>query len=187
MIQLALMLALCGQAPATQAAPAETPVAAKTASKAAALTPEDLARQRANAEVIRLAELQERGEETGSTAQQDLGSLLGALFKMLAVLGVICLLAYFLLGKVLPRLMRVPMPTASQKLLTVVDRLPIDQKRTLLVVAVGEQHFLVGAADAGINLISRLDDETVRIALQNVPAASSGPLSVLRRTMNKEG
>ncbi len=187
MIKLALMLALCGQTPASQAAAPESPVAAETTSKSAALSPEDLARERANAEVIRLAELQERGEESSSNAQEDLGSLLGALFKMLAVLALICLMAYFLLGKVLPRLMRVPMPTASQKLLTVVDRLPIDQKRTILVVAVGDQHFLVGAADAGINLISRLDDETVRTALQNAPASGSGPLSALRRTMNKEG
>lgn len=86
-------------------------------------------------------------------------------FEMLLSLGVVCLLAYLLLGKLLPRLLRVPAASASGRLLSVVDRLPIDPRRSLMVVKMGEQHFLVGSSEQGLTLLARLDPSEVRDAL----------------------
>lgn len=112
-----------------------------------------------------LAELEALDEEgltpLGAENAADIGlQFLHTLF----VLGAVCLLAYLILGKALPRILRVPMPTASQRLMTVVDRLPLDPKRSILIVAMGEQHFMVGSTEQGLTLLSRLDGGDVRDA-----------------------
>lgn len=106
--------------------------------------------------------------------------------EMLVVLGAVCLLAYLLLGKVLPRVLRVPTPTASGRLLTVLDRLPIDPRRSILVVKMGDEHFLVGSAEQGLTLLARLDPGEVRDAMAAArldarPSPWAGWTSLLRR------
>ena len=97
---------------------------------------------------------------------QDLPSLGYMFFKMLLVLGAVCLLAYLSLGKLLPKLLRIQPPTANRKILQVVDRLPIDQRRSIMIVRTGEEaYFLVGVTDQGINLLSRLDSDELDPAL----------------------
>ena len=93
-------------------------------------------RARENAEVVRLAELSEHEE---SSEAESAPSLAGVMLKMFAVLAGICLLAYFTLGKMLPKLLRVPTPTGANRVLEVVDRLPLDQRRSVIVIAVGEE------------------------------------------------
>jgi flagellar biogenesis protein FliO len=94
-------------------------------------------------------------------------SLVGALVQMVLVLGAICLLAYLVLGKMLPKLLRIEPPTAQKRILTVVDRLPVDQRRSIVVLKIGGLYFLVGITEQGISLISRLDGDDVEHALED--------------------
>lgn len=92
-------------------------------------------------------------------------SLAGAVLQMILVLGAVCLLAYLILGKLLPRLLRIEPPAGQRKLLQVIDRLSVDQRRSIVVIKVGADYFLVGIADGGISLLSRLDPDDVAGAL----------------------
>lgn len=110
-----------------------------------------------------------------------------ALVQMVIVLGAVSLLAYFLLGKVLPKIMRVQTPTAPTRLLEVVDRLPIDQRRAILIIKLGERHFLVGASEGSITLLSRLEPEEIDQALamsssRDVPSWGKFRDALLKRT-----
>ena len=101
-----------------------------------------------------------------SKQDDDLPSLGFAFFKMMLTLGAVCLLAYLSLGKLLPRLMRVQQPIAGRNILQVVDRLPIDQRRSIMIIKTGEElYYLVGVTDHGINLLSRLDADDIDTAL----------------------
>lgn len=119
---------------------------------------------------------QEFEVESSTTGVDPLGSadtagLIQSFIEMAAVLGFVCLLAYLLLGKLLPRFLKVPEATASGRLLKVVDRLALDPKRAILVVAMGEQHFLIGSSDQGLHWLARLDGSEVRDAMAAAAAA----------------
>ena len=101
----------------------------------------------------------------------DAPSLAYTFFKMLITLGAVCLLAYLSLGKLLPKLMRVQAPIASHRILQVVDRLPIDQRRSIMIIKTGEAlYYLVGVTDHGINLLSRIDADDIDAALASAPS-----------------
>lgn len=101
----------------------------------------------------------------------DLPSLGYVLFKMIVVLGAVSLLAYLSLGKLLPKLMRVQAPTANRRILEVVDRLPIDHRRSIMIIRTGpDLYFLVGVTDQGISMLSRLDAGEVGTAIAAEPA-----------------
>jgi flagellar protein FliO/FliZ len=130
-----------------------------------------------NAEVIRLAAAHEGDlavPTTGANELQEAPSMAGAVLQMIFVLGAVCLLAYLLLGKVMPRLLRMPMPGQRSRLMRVVERLPVDQRRSILLVAVGEEYFLVGASEGGLHLISRMDAERIRRDGAGAPAEPAG-------------
>lgn len=112
-------------------------------------------------------------------------------FEMVVVLGGVCLLAYLLLGKLLPRLLRVPGSLGSRRLLTVIDRMPLDPKRSILIVKMGEQHFLIGNSEHGLTLLSRLDANEVRDAMAAAEAEQMTPswtgwTSLLKRRSPRE-
>ena len=69
---------------------------------------------------------------------------------------VVLAVAYVLLGKGLPKLMQRTMQTQRMK---IVERLPLDQKRTLFVVEVDQKTYLLGGADSQITLIDTLEGE----------------------------
>ena len=148
-------------ATAQSAAPATEPVPLGDAQS----TPEEDRRRAENEAVMRMAE--GTSSEITPPANDSLPGLTGALLQMVIVLGAVCILAYLLVGKVLPRLMRVQMPTASRRILKVVDRVPIDQRGSILIVSVGDAYYLVGASQAGIHLLSRLEPDVVTAALED--------------------
>lgn len=167
-------------APASSAQP-PVQIAPSTASETppaeAPLSPEERKRRADNAEVVRLAESQDRlgsewTERASDPSEGSLSDFGGALLEMFFVLSLVCLLVYLLLGKLLPRLMRVPQPTAPRGLMKVVDRLALDQRRSILVISVGQDYFLVGASEGGIHLISRLDTEALAPALESASRPS---------------
>ena len=102
----------------------------------------------------------------GAQTENDLPSLSYMFFKMVLTLGAVCLLVYLSLGKLLPKLMRVQAPIASRRILQVVDRLPIDQRRSIMIIKSGEElYYLVGVSENGINLLSRIDSDEIDSAL----------------------
>lgn len=182
-----------GLAHAEPPTPVDPPVPTVASSTAVVAPPraptqDELQLARENAEVIRLAE-QETGHLSPPTRDPDANratTMWGALLQMVVVLGGVSLLAYLLLGKLLPKLMRVPSPTGRPRLMRVVDRLAIDQRRSILLISVGDQHFLVGNSEGGIHLISPLDSETVLRAESNAEQQPSG-LSRLKEALTGQG
>jgi flagellar biogenesis protein FliO len=106
----------------------------------------------------------------GQTPSAEPKSLFQAIVQMVFVLGAICLLAYLVLGKMLPKLMRIEQPVAQRRIVSVIDRLPLDQRRSILVMRIGGLYFLVGVTEHGISLISRLDSDDVETALASAEA-----------------
>lgn len=158
-----LLLALAVPAAGSLAAQAAAPTSTTTATTAVA------------GELDAAFEADERsflGEDEG-------GSLAQSFVEMVLVLGFVSLLAYLLLGKLLPRVMQMPMASQRQRILTVIDRLPVDARASLMVVKMGEQHFLVGHSEKGLSLLTRLDASEVRDALTAAEAErlETSPLS----------
>ncbi len=173
-----------------QAEPSTRPSSA-TATASSPLSEDQLRLQRENAEVIRLA-ADESGQlalPTRSGTKESPDTIWGALVQMVVVLGGVCLLAYLLLAKLLPKLLRVPSPTGRPRMLHLVDRMAVDQRSSILVVSVGEQYFMVGNSDNGLNLISELDSESVQqadIAAPPPPGGFSRIKEALRGQASKE-
>ena len=126
---------------------------------------------RLKAEAAKLERLQaEQEAETG--ADDAPASLWPTFLRTVVMLSAVCLLAYLLLGKLMPKLLQIEPPTASRRLLKVVDRLAIDQKRSVMILQLGDEYFLVGAAEQNITLMSKLDAEQLeRLLAEPVPTA----------------
>lgn len=126
-----------------------------------------------------------------------MGSLFAKLLQMMFVLGLVCVLAYLVLGKGLPKLMSLS-PAARRGMIAapprgvveVVDRLPLDPRRSLVVVRVGKSYFLVGVSEQGMTLLSRLDDPILE-GLSGEKVESGSFLGrfqgILNKRMDKEG
>jgi flagellar protein FliO/FliZ len=81
-------------------------------------------------------------------------------------LGAIVLLAYLLLGKGLPKILKIEQPVAQRRIMQVIDRLPIDQRRSIMIIRIQDEYFLIGAAENNIQLLSKLDADGVGDALE---------------------
>lgn len=112
-------------------------------------------------------------------------SSLGAvLLDMVLILGGICLLAYLLLGKLLPKMLRITPLRANQRLFRVIDRMPIDTKRALLVVQVSDLYCVLGVTEHNITLLSRLEPEQIPEASETTPETSDA--SLFRRLLQQK-
>ncbi len=125
---------------------------------------------RLQAEAARLERVAAEQDASGGGAAEPTDSLWPTFIRTVIMLSAVCLLAYLLLGKLMPRLMNIEPPTAPRRLLKVVDRLAIDQKRSVMILQLGDDYFLVGAAEQNITLMSKLDAEQIERLV-----AESGP------------
>jgi flagellar protein FliO/FliZ len=103
-------------------------------------------------------------------------SLVRTVLLLLAVLASI----YLTLNVGLRRLMGLQgVSVARKQLVTVVDRVPLDQRRVLFVLKAADEYLLVGSGEGGLQLLSKLDTQAVeRIqAERSQPAANVVPLS----------
>ena len=91
----------------------------------------------------------------------SLGEAVKAFAKTILMLLVVLLVAYLLLGKGLPKLMN---RTLQGNRMKVVERLPLDQKRTLFLVEVDGQTYLLGGADGQVSLIDKAKPEETGFA-----------------------
>ena len=106
----------------------------------------------------------------GEPPQFDSGaSLLWMLAQTVFVLVLICGLAYVAL-RLLPRRAG-GIPASS--MLQIVDRVPLDQRKSLYVVKVTGRWLLIGSSESGVHLISELDpkaaEEEAELAAQERP------------------
>lgn len=96
----------------------------------------------------------------------DFGMLLLRTFFFLAL---ICLLIYFVLRKVLPHV--VQMPGFRNRTVKIIERLPLDQKKSLVVVEIQDKAFLLGCSENSINILMELDRDKIEV---KPPIAAGG-------------
>lgn len=136
--------------------------------------------RRLRAESERLEAIAAADEPRPEPREMDFGAQLLKSFFMLA--GVV-IFTYLVLGKGLPRVMRMT-PTGrrvmigaeSRGLVEVVDRLPLEPRRILYVLKVGNSHFLVGSGEQGMTTLAKLEPEDLEAAkeIADKAARSSG-------------
>jgi len=118
-------------------------------------------------------------QQTSMPEDMNFGALA---FRMLLYLGLVIVLIYF----VLPRILRffVRLPTHQNRTVRILERVPVDQKRNLLVVEVQGKVYLFGSAEGQINVLMELDREKMNLQ-DPAPIRSKGFEDVLRKTFLK--
>lgn len=94
-------------------------------------------------------------------------SLGAALAQTLLVLGAVCALAWWVLRQAARR----GVGRSPAGVITVVDRVALDPRRTLFVVRVGPKALLLGGSDGGLSVLSELDPAT----LPDAPPKDAAP------------
>ncbi len=99
--------------------------------------------------------------------------------KMIFFLGLVVALIYVVLKKLLPLLVH---GTAFRaRSLKILERLPVDQRRSLLVVEVQDKVYLMGSAEGQINILMELDREKLNSRPLGGTQASGGFDQVLKK------
>ncbi|HSP07430.1 MAG TPA: flagellar biosynthetic protein FliO [Acidobacteriota bacterium] len=104
------------------------------------------------------------------------------ILRMLVFLGLVILLIWLLLRKFLPMIARAP--GFRNRNVKILERVPLDTKRSLLVVEIQERVYLLGSAEGQINVLMELDREKMSVA----PSITSVPGSfdqVFRKVFTK--
>jgi flagellar biosynthetic protein FliO len=126
--------------------------------------------------------LLEAAQQLNGPEEINFGALI---VRMLIFLGLILLIIFLLLKRVLPLLV----PSAAQsrtKSIRILERVQIDQRKSLIVAEIQEKVYLLGSSDGQINILLELDREKI---LVQSPIAPSKPLSfsdILKRTLSRE-
>jgi flagellar biogenesis protein FliO len=107
--------------------------------------------------------------------QESLGWTLA---RTLFLLGAVLATIYLTLNVGLRRLMGLQnVRVGRQSLVTVLERVPLDQRRTLFVLKAADEYLLVGGGEGGLQLLSKLDTQAVERIRAETPRASAIPLS----------
>lgn len=122
-------------------------------------------------------------------ASEDLDepdSMAATMFRTLLVLGVVVGLIYLSLNFGLRKLMGIKGMPGRSGLVQVVERVPLDPKRTLFVVKAGGEFLLLGGADQNLSLISKLDAAQVTALLDQQRRNALQPSPFLQKLLQKE-
>ncbi len=173
---LLLLLGTGALAQAPEGAPTPAPVQAP-AGQGSAEKDADPARRAGEPEVPKWTPLTEGADD---------GLSLGwTLVRTLVVLGIVLGTIYLALNVGLRRLMGVAVPGA-RGLVSVVERVQLDQKRALFVVRAAGEYLLLGGGDSGLSLITKLDAAEVERFQKEQPAGAQwSPL--LRKLSSRKG
>ncbi|RKG58705.1 hypothetical protein D7X30_13975 [Corallococcus sp. AB011P] len=157
-------------ATAKDAAAVQAPVQAPASSPAVADDSADRAKRHAD-ELDR-----ELGvpESEGGEEQESLGWVV---VRTVALLGAVLAAIYLTLNVGLRRLMGLQgVPVGKASVVSVMERIPLDQRRTLFVLKAADEYLLVGGGEGGVQLVSKLDRDAVeRIRAARPP---SSPVSL---------
>jgi flagellar protein FliO/FliZ len=103
--------------------------------------------------------------------------------KLLLVLGFILALAFITLRMVLPRI------TGSRALgpgaIQVAARYPLEPKKNLYVIRVGEDYFLVGTTESGMHYLTTLDPGHIEPALTKTDAPPKREFATLMQAFRR--
>ncbi|MBK7860057.1 MAG: flagellar biosynthetic protein FliO [Archangiaceae bacterium] len=108
------------------------------------------------------------------------------LFRTLVVLGLVVMLAWVSLNWGLRKLLGIKAPVLGGGVVSVVERVSLDQRRSLFVVKAAGEYLLVGGTDASLGLISKLDAAEV----EKLRAAVPPPLTLspfLQKLLTRKG
>ncbi|MBN8466565.1 flagellar biosynthetic protein FliO [Corallococcus exiguus] len=163
-------------APAPEApaalAPAKDAAAVEAPAQAPAASGDSAARAKRHADELD----RELGVPTaeGEEAQE---SLLWVVVRTVALLGAVLAAIYLTLNVGLRRLMGLQgVPVGKASVVSVMERIPLDQRRTLFVLKAADEYLLVGGGEGGVQLVSKLDRDAVeRIRAARPP---SSPVSL---------
>ncbi|MGQ0505338.1 MAG: FliO/MopB family protein [Myxococcaceae bacterium] len=98
-------------------------------------------------------------EVPSSEAESGMGAML---FRTFLVLGIVVLAIYLTLNFGLRRMMGLKAPAGKGAgLITVLERVALDQRRALFVIKAANEYLLVGGGEAHLNLICKLSTEEV--------------------------
>lgn len=125
--------------------------------------------------ILLVAALQEAAPE-----EINFGMLI---LRMLIFLALVIALIYFLLRKVLPSLMR--LTAFKNQTIRILERVPLDQRRSMLVVEIQDKVYLVGSAEGQINILMELDREKLPAKPEIGQKASRGFDQILKKTLLK--
>ena len=109
------------------------------------------------------------------------------LLKTLVVLGIVVALVYLSLNVGLRKLMGIKgLSPGMYRTVTVLERIPLDPRRTLFLVKVAEEYLLLGGGENSVNLLTHLDREKLEAFLK-----AAGPPSVtlspfLKKLLSRE-
>jgi flagellar protein FliO/FliZ len=115
-------------------------------------------------------------EVTAAEEPENVGWVLArTLLLLIAVLAGV----YLTLNVGLRRLMGLQsVVSGRQSLVSVVERVQLDQRRTLFVLKAADEYLLVGSGEGGLQLLSKLDTQAVdRIQAERPPPTNVIPLS----------
>ncbi len=94
-----------------------------------------------------------------------MGDILSLIFSLVAVVGVIY--AAYLFSRYVGGASG---KAATTRYMSIVDKVSVGAERSLLIVKIGERHYLLGVASGGITMLTELDpDELDDIPPQAVP------------------
>lgn len=115
-------------------------------------------------------------DEPRPDAEAGTDSMVGALFKMVLVLGLVLALVYLSLNFGLRKLMR--LSPARSSLVKVHERIPLDAKKIVYLVEASGEYLLLGSGERDVSLLARLDPERTKALLaQKAEPAGPRPLA----------
>ncbi|MBN8231380.1 flagellar biosynthetic protein FliO [Corallococcus macrosporus] len=160
-------------APAPEAAePQAVKPAAPSAPALAPATGDGAARAKRHADELD----RELGIEPEADAAQE--SLGWVVVRTVALLGAVLAAIYLTLNVGLRRLMGLQgVPVGKASVVSVMERIPLDQRRTLFVLKAADEYLLVGGGEGGVQLVSKLDRDAVERIRSARPPSSPVSLS----------
>jgi flagellar protein FliO/FliZ len=104
--------------------------------------------------------------------EEEPESLGWMLTRTLLVFGAVVASIYLTLNVGLRKLMGLQgVPAGRPSVVSVLERIPLDQRRTLFVLKAADEYLLVGGGESGLQLLSKLDNAAVeRIRSERPPA-----------------
>ena len=99
--------------------------------------------------------------------------------KMIFFLGLVVALIYLVLKKFLPVLLHGA--AFRSRSIKILERVPVDQRRSLLVVEVQGKIYLMGSAEGQINILMELDPQKMNVKSVDVPENSGGFDQILKK------
>lgn len=108
------------------------------------------------------------------------------LVRTLLVLGIVVMSIYVSLNFGLRRLMGIKAPMGARgAVVEVLERVALDQRRSLFVIKAANEYLLVGGADTSVQLVAKLDAAEVEKARVAAPAAPLTMSPLLKKLLGR--